>query len=220
MVVLAVVSLCVPVEAGYYLAGEFNGWNAGSDEMTDNGDGTYSLTITGLTDGQRGEFKVTQGNWDWSTPGPNSWYYADVLGEVTVTFTPTPVADGWSPTENRIAVSTDNGNWSVAGDFNGWNNSDAASVMNDIGGGVYMLSLNLSAGDYYFKPVYFGTWDSLSADGRSENTGNMHVITAIGQETVNIYLDELNGAVKVDVVPEPATMGLLALGGLLLRRRK
>ena len=220
LMALVVAAMTVPANAGYYLAGEFNGWNPGSTEMMDNGDGTFSYTITGLTAGERGEFKITEGNWDWTTPGANSWYYADSTGSVTVMFTPTPADDGWSPSENRIGLATDSQPWTVAGSFNGWNNSDAASAMTNMGNGLYMLTVELEAGTYEFKPVVTGTWDSMSWDGRSINTSNCSVTTTEGMETVNIYVDDLTGAMKVEVVPEPATLALLGLGSVVLARRR
>jgi hypothetical protein len=91
------------------------------------------------------------------------------------------------------------------------------------GDGTYKLSLTLAPGTYYFKPVVTGTWDSLSVDGRSVNTSDMSVTTTEGFQVVNFYVDDLNGAVRTEVIPEPATMTLLALGSVLLtaaRRRK
>lgn len=205
-----------------YVAGDFNGWDAGANPMIDNLDGTYSLSITGLEGGQRQEFKITDGTWASNYPGPNSWYYADASGNITITFNTNVVSDGWQPEQYRLGLSTDPGTWTVAGDFNGWNNADPATAMASLGGGIYMYSQTLTAGTYYFKPVVTGTgtWDSISIDGRSVGTANMSVTTTPGLEVVNIYVDALNGTVKTEIVPEPTTMLLLGLGSLLAIRRK
>ena len=220
LMVLAVVAICVPVEASYYVAGGFNSWGVDSDIMTDNGDGTYSLTVTGLDAGYRSEFKITDGTWTNAVPGANSWFYADENGEMTITLDTNTYADGWNTDTNRIILSDAPTTWTIAGDMNGWSNSDTASAMTDLGNGIYLYSATLAAGTYYCKPVVTGTWDSIGWYERSINTSNLSITTYEGMEDVNIYVDALNGTVKVEMIPEPATMGLLGLGGLLLRRRK
>ena len=219
--VLAAALIAVPANAGFYLAGEFNGWTADGLEMMDMGGGIYSATVTGMTAGARYEFKVTDGSWSWSIPGPNSWLIANSVGECDITLNAnSSIGDGWSPDTNRIGVSTDPGTWTIAGDFQGWDNANPATAMTDIGGGIYMLSVNLAPGTYYAKAVMTGTWDSISWDGRSVNTANQEIVTTAGQETVNFYVDALGGAFKVEVIPEPATLALLGLGSLVLSRRR
>ncbi len=222
--VLAIAGLVAPASASYYLAGQFNGWNAAGNEMmeTSSGSGIWSLSLTGLEPGQRQEFKVTNGSWDWNYPGANSWFYADAAGSITITFNTNIVSDGWLPEQYRLGLSAPI-NWTIAGSFNVWNNAAAEGAMTAQGDGTYKLSLTLAPGTYYFKPVVTGTWDSLSVDGRSVNTSDMSVTTTEGFQVVNFYVDDLNGAVRTEVIPEPATMTLLALGSVLLtaaRRRK
>jgi hypothetical protein len=212
--------LVIPTRADYYLAGEFNGWTSNGNLMSDNGDGTYTATVTGLTAGARYEFKVTDGTWDWTHPGPNSWLFADGSGQVTVTFNSNWVDDGWEPALYRIGLSTDPGAWTLAGILD-WDNANPAAAMTSLGGGMYLWSQDLAAGTYEWKAVVTGSWDSISWDGRSTNTSN---ITLVLEEaaTVNFYVDALGGMVKAEVVPEPASMALLGLGSLLIsiRRRK
>jgi len=218
LVVLAVLGLVVPVNAAYYVAGDFNGWNAAGNVMTDNMDGTHSVSLSNIGAG-RHEFKVTQGDWSWNYPGPNSWLFTDASGNVTITFNTNTVSDGWNPAQYRIGLNTDPGTWTVAGSFQGWNNANPATAMTAQGGGVYMLSQTLAAGEHWFKPVVTGSWDSISDDGRNVNTNNMYLNLA-SASVVNIYVDALIGKVKAEVVPEPATMALFAIGSLFLARRK
>ncbi|MBM4104550.1 MAG: PEP-CTERM sorting domain-containing protein [Planctomycetes bacterium] len=217
LVVLALLGLVVPVNAAFFVAGDFNGWNASGNVMTDNMDGTHSVSLSNVAG--RHEFKVTQGDWSWNYPGPNSWFYGDGSGNVTITFNTNTVLDGWNPGQYRIGLSTDPGTWTVAGSFQGWSNNNPATAMTAQGGGVYMLSQTLAAGEYWFKPVVTGSWDSISDDGRNVNTNNMYLNLA-ADSVVNIYVDALVGKVKAEVVPEPATMALFAIGSLFLARRK
>ncbi len=219
LMVLVVLVLAAPAGAAYYLAGEFNGWTSDGQLMTDNGDGTYTATITDLGAGARYEFKVTDGTWDWSHPGPNSWLFADAAGQVTVTFNENVISDGWNPTQYRIGLSTDPGAWTIAGSFQGWDNANPATAMTSIGGGIYMLSQTLDPGDYYWKAVVTGSWDSISWDARSVGTSDTYLQITETSE-VNFYVDAFAGTIKAEVVPEPATMALLGLGSVVLLRRK
>ena len=193
LIVLVVIVLAAPVNAAYYVAGEFNDWDPAGQLMTDNLDGTYSATVTGLTAESRYEFKVTVGDWGTSYPPSNAWLFSDSSGNVDITFNTNVVSDGWQTEQYRIGLNTDPGTWNVVGDLNGWNNNDASMVMTDQGGGIYALTgQSFTAGTYWWKGVDF-------------------------------YVNALDGTLKADVIPEPATMTLLGIGSLLLtsvRRKK
>jgi hypothetical protein len=217
-----VLMLVVPANAAYYVAGDFNGWNPAGNLMTETAAGSGIWTVDLSNVPGRHEFKVTIGDWSTNYPASNSWFYGDASGSVTVTFNTNSMSDGWDPAQYRIGLSTPL-SWTITGGFNGWWNADPATAMTPLGGGLYVFSATLPAGYYEFKPVVTGTWDSLAADGRTGNTANMSITTTAGFEVVNFYVDDLRGAVRVEVIPEPATMSLLALGSLMLtsiRRRK
>lgn len=186
--------------AARYLAGEFNNWNpAAKDQlMTDNGDGTYTATLSGLALNSRYEFKITDGTWGWSFPGANSWLYTDDKGGVTITFNENTVNDGWMPIQNRLGLSTDPGRWTIAGSFQGWDNANPQTAMSSMGCGLYQLQQTLDPGSYEWKAVVTGSWDSISTDGRSINTANAALTVKPGEENVIFYVDALAGTVGIN----------------------
>ncbi len=232
LMVLAVVGLAVPASATYWVGGE---------PMTDNGDGTHSVTLTGLGAGAHYDFNiyddVSLETWP---SGANSWFYADGGGSITIGFNTNTVIDGWLPAQYRIGLSTDGNNvgWVIAGSFGeplgpglpDW--SLTGIVMNAMGGGIYEVELALPLGGgpswtpntdtYAWKSVVYGTWDSISEDGRSVNTANAMIQVLPGWEGARFTVDAYTGVVKAELIPEPATCLILGLGivGLVMRRRR
>jgi hypothetical protein len=201
------------------LAGDFNGWDAAANPMNDLGGGLWDYTITGVGAGTYQQFKVTDDTWGSTAPAANSWYSADGAGEVTITFNTNVVSDGWLPEQFRVGVSTEPGAWSLVGDFNSWNNADPAQAMTDLTGGIYAITQIMAAGNWNLKPVATASWDGIGTDGRSIDAWNYNLVLASPTE-VTVSVDAFAGTMKVDVVPEPATMALLGLGAMLIRRKK
>lgn len=212
----------------YFIAGDFNGWNAAGNAMTETslGSGVWQVTLNMSTG--RHEFKVTQGSWGTDVPTTgNSWLYTDGSGNVTLTFDANTHADSWAPAGGRIGVNVDPGAWTAVGDWQGWVNNNVATAMTSIGGGVYELSYLIgTAGSYSYKAVNTGTWDAIGSDSRSVNANNLGFTTTDANQTVNFYVNALSGAIKVEVmpVPEPSTLALCGLSGLatlfVIRRRR
>jgi hypothetical protein len=226
LIVLAVLGLAVQVHAAYYIAGDFNGWTATGNLMTETSGGVWSATLSGITPG-RHEFKVTNGTWTLSYPTANSWFYPDASGNVTITFNTNSVSDGWQPAQNRIRLSTDPGVWTIAGNFGPlgsplyWNSANPDMAMTSMGGGIYMFSKIFSTSSYQFKPVVTGTWDSIAADARSVGTANMNLTTTANFEAINIFVDSFGGTVSVggepanvphDPTPAKSQTGVLISG--------
>jgi len=215
LLVLAMIALTVPAMADYYLAGDFNGWSANGNIMSDLGGGIYQTTLQGV--GGRHEFKVTMGDWsnNWPWSG-NSWFIGDANGNITITFdTNDNSADGWKGGWGRIGVSNDPGTWTAVGDWQGWNNVNPTTAMTSIGGGVYTCSATLDPGTHYYKAVMTGSWDAIGNDYRSINADNIAFDVTAEKPVAIFYVNALKGVVKVETtaIPEPASF--LALGTML-----
>jgi hypothetical protein len=210
-----------------HVAGDFQGWDPGANPMIETfpGSGIWAASFTGLGAGARHEFKITDGTWNNSFPGPNSWLYADGSGGVTIWYDINTYADGWSPTTERLALSTDPGTWTAVGDWQhfvgggDWDNANPATAMAPQGGGIYKLQATLPPGNYNWKAVVTGSWDSISWDNRSVNTANWGFTTDAVNDTVVFWVNSFAGTAKYDLVPEPAALLGLGLLGLVLRRR-
>ncbi len=208
--------IAAPAMADYYVAGDFNGWNAAGNVLTDMGGGIWQVDLTGVAG--RHEFKITQGDWSNNWPGTgNSWLFGDGLGNVTLTFNANDVQDGWRGNWGRIGTSTDPGTWTAVGDWQGWNNS--GNSMTPIGGGVYQFQQVLAPGMYQWKAVVTGSWDAIGDDFRGINSNNTAFEVTAGNPTAVFEVNALTGAERVYTTPEPVSM-LLVLAGLPFLRRR
>lgn len=191
----------------YFVAGDFNGWNASSDQMT-GGPSQYDFTITGQTPDAYGQIKVTDGTFDHTWPGNNVVVRYDSTGSVTVHFYPGNSGDGWLPLANRVGYE-DTGNlaWGVAGSFNGWDGTQ--SLLPSIASGVYSNSIDIAtAGNYEFKfqsPA--GSWDHIYFGSDFGNGGsNGSYSTTNSPQSVPFVLDVAKGRFLVgNLAPPPVT---------------
>ncbi len=236
LVIISAISVAGLVCAGTittpYVAGSMDGWagpNSYTMTETSLGSDIWEATVSGLVANSRHEFKVTDGTWGTTYPGANSWLIADGAGDITITYDGNLYADGWSSTTDRIGLSYDPGTWTAVGSFQSqvggadWDNANPATAMTDQGGGIYSLTItDLAEGDYDWKAVMSGTWDAISWDSRNVNAANWAFSTTATQNDVTFSVDAINGITKLEVIPEPATLGLIGLfgAGLLLVRRK
>ena len=115
------VTLATPAFGGQiatpYVAGSHQGWDENANPMTETfaGSDIWTATFSGLGANARHEFKITDGTWANNLPGPNSWFYADGLGNITITYDGNTYADGWSPSVDRLGLSTTGGSWNAVG---------------------------------------------------------------------------------------------------------
>jgi hypothetical protein len=161
--VLTMLSMAVFAEGTtYYLRGSMNNWGANAgNAMTDNGDGTYSITME-LAAGSY-EFKGAVADWSWSCPsGSNAKITLDDAN--TVTFILDPSANTLTYTLASGEVKID---YYLRGDMNGWTAGDD-NKMTDNGDGTYSITMELAAGTYGYKAaVADWTWSCPSGDNAS-----------------------------------------------------
>jgi len=220
LLVLAILAIAAPAMADYYLAGDFNGWDAAGSIMTDLGGGVWQANLGSV--GGRHEFKVTDGTWSNNWPGSgNSWFVGDGSGNVTVTFNANDIQDGWRGNWGRIGTSTDPGTWTAVGDWQAWNNT--GNSMTAIGGGVYQYQQVLAPGWYQWKAVITGSWDAIGDDFRGINSNTTWFEVTAGAPVAVFSVNPTAGIIKVETVPEPSSLLALVAGlplvGFLRKRR-
>jgi len=196
-------------QAQWYLAGDFQGWNASSTPMNPGPNaGEYSYTITGGTQGGTVNCKVTDGTFNNTWPSQNMVVHYDQNGNITVHFWPGTATDGWAPYANRVGYddpgnlsdSPSGGNvgpWGLAGGFDSWDGTQAELPLNPgMGAGVYSNSIVVAtAGSYGFKfqnPA--GSWsDIYFGQDFGNNNNNGSFATTTSPQTLPVVLDLPNG---------------------------
>lgn len=206
----------------YYVRGDFNGWTNSTDPMIDMGGGMYSYTVTGLTPGVGYEYKATVDDWSFNAPGSNAKTPADAAGEINVNFFPNNVwADGWMPDAKPRLGWQDPGtfDWELVGDMNGWAGG-AAWYLTDMGNGLHVGEFALNAGTYQFKFRQQGDWAYSIGDDLGNAAANNSLTVANDGDIYRFEIDLPNGRWRTTLVPEPATMIVMLLGGLFTLRRR
>ena len=214
---VAIALMVSPALGDYYLAGDFNGWNAAGNVMTDLGGGVWQANLSNV--GGRHEFKVTIGDWSQNWPGSgNTWFIGDGAGNVTITFNANDIQDGWRGNWGRIGTSTDPGTWTAVGDWQNWNNT--GNAMTSLGGGIYQYQQTLAPGWYQWKAVVTGTWDAIGDDFRGVNANTTWFEVTAANPIAVFEVNALAGIERVYTIPEPASLALLLCGLLALVRRR
>ncbi len=203
----------------YYARGEFNGWGLGN-VLTDLGGGLWHGMVGGLNPGQEYNYKIAVEDWSRSWPGSDGRVPADGAGEIHFNFFDIASwSDGFFPNDRERVGYEDPGQfaWDIMGSFNGW--SGPVVLLNDMGSGLYSGQYIVpDPGNYEFKFRKDGDWSISIGDDFGNAAMNIPVETTVGNEVLTFDLDLPNGRWRV--VPEPATIALLALGCLCAIRRR
>ena len=151
----------IEVVIDYYLRGGMNNWTATEDnKMTDNGDGTYSITMK-LEAGTY-EYKGAVADWSWSCPsGANAKITLEA--DDTVTFTLNPAKSTLTYTLASGAAKVD---YYLRG-ITSWDATDA-NKMTDNGDGTYSITFALEAGSYEYKAAVADWSWSCPAEGNAQ----------------------------------------------------
>lgn len=168
----------------WYVTGDFNGWNECDEDyrMEANGDGTYTFVID-ILEGYHA-MRVTNGTWEVSIGGDGrdgNLEFTTGEGELTVVFDKTACTITLSGADVVIGSPPTVSEWYVAGDFNGWEECDANYLMSEEENGIFLLIMDITAGDHSLR-VTNGTWDvNYGGDGID---GNVDFHTDDGKLTV------------------------------------
>ena len=201
------------------LVGELNGWNNASLPMFDDGthgdllggDGVFTLDHA-VPNAGRSEWKAVEcGNWGKAFPGDNAWLNTAAANQtVKFTFdTNDHTGDAglplWPKTNIVNAWDVLPAAFTAVGDFQGWNNANAATAMTAMGNGWHLLTTPIAAvGNHIGKVTTTGSWDAFGKDGRSKNAGNMDFITTVANQATQVVLDGRSGPAKSCPCPRPS----------------
>ncbi len=209
-----------------YLAGEFNGWNATGEKMTDpDGDGVYTVTIP-LAPGRYQYKFVVDGQWH---QDPNNPEETDdgFGGHNSVVIVPAGVEKIDASSSGRAESEQGGGqatgetvgmrsvefhytpvisgvtNVFLAGTFNDWN--DSATRMTDTDGdGTYTVTLLLAPGTYQYKFVVDGQWhqDPDNPQGTDDGYGGQNSVLKVDASFQSVDIEPGDGRIyTADIEP-------------------
>ncbi|MBQ8860109.1 MAG: hypothetical protein IJ015_02080 [Ruminococcus sp.] len=160
LTMLLATMLIAPLSASaattYYLRGTFNNWEENSSYiLTDNGNGTYSITVS-LEAGTH-KYKVAKDGWNWSVPSQDATLTLTEPSLVQFTMNPTAY------TVSAKQVTAPTADVFVRGTWNDWEASEPK--MAALSNNCFYQTVTLPAGTHEYKiAVEDWTWAVPSGD--------------------------------------------------------
>ncbi|QQE12968.1 PEP-CTERM sorting domain-containing protein [Planctomycetota bacterium] len=222
----------------------------GNEMTDVDGDNIFEITFTDLTATDVHGYKVLNGaSWDNQITTANQhaevaadgtltiYYDSNIVNEEVdtkfvagwdngyTTFTAVSSPTSVPPAAPNTAPAALPDSWTVAGGFQGWNNNNPETAMTNIGGDIWELEFAVAeAGDHGWKAVKTDSdWSTQIGDighkTPDQEPGNINFTTTEADQIVTFRIDAANGLFAT-VIPEPASLALLGLGGLMLLRRR
>jgi len=201
-----------------------NGQPTGAQGLSTTEDGAYYLN--GTTSDAQLLAVSREVDWKWAVTSEDEWYkaaYHDKTAGLAATYFDYPTSSNTAPGQDMADASGNNANYytapyvypidsgkyfTVAGEFQ---NSDSPYGTFDQGGNVWEWNEAIITGSY---PILRG-----GSFNHYDFVGSLHA--AIRLDSYGPSSEGDNIGFRVSEVPEPATMSLLALGGLgMLGRRR
>ncbi|MBQ7345324.1 MAG: starch-binding protein [Oscillospiraceae bacterium] len=202
-----------PVPEVYYLRGDMNGWDT-SAPMTDNGDGTWSITM----DLEVGTYEYKAGLEDWSVAYPADANATVIvssacavtfvlnLNDGTVTATGAGVGEPEPVVVEKYVIAGSAGLCGAEWDYT----VEAGNTMTAGADGIYRITYtNIGAGAYEFKIVAINSDDTVTWIGDSEGNNFSFEVEYLA-EMVEIEYDPATGDYGIAIVeaeqptePEP-----------------
>ncbi|MBN1826993.1 MAG: hypothetical protein JW958_12085 [Candidatus Eisenbacteria bacterium] len=187
--------------------GDWSNGDALTDMADPEMDGIYSVTLTATADftaGGGSGYQVVgvSGSWSPQYPGDSNIPISFVTSDVVEFFLDTNPMVGWSPESNAAydgSLLAAGHTWAAVGDWQGWDPSNVATQMADIGGGVLRVQVYFDSGmlgTHEYKCAANGGWDlQAGVNGYGSNSGTWSFeVTQEGW--VGFYLHE-SGRIKV-----------------------
>jgi hypothetical protein len=220
---LSVGAMTMTASAAVYIPGNFNGW-VDTTQMTESppASGIYTYAVSGQAAGSFQQFVLAAdpGYANKYIPSGDQWLTANGSGAVTIGLNTNTISDGWFPAANRVTSDAPESAWTAVGDWQGWVNNNPTTAMTFVSGGIYSYTAVIAPGSYQYKAVNTGSWNAIGSDSRSVNAGTLGFTTDAVNNQVTFLVDAAAGTIRVDVVPAPASMALLGLGGFIAARRR
>lgn len=205
-VCVAIVPISASAATTYYLRGSFNGWGATDEyKLTDNGNGTYSITVS-LPAGTH-EYKMAVEDWSWSVPNQNA---SITLAESSmVQFTMNPTAY----TQSAKVVTAPTAAVYLRGSFDGemWPAKEE-NKLQSIGNNNFALVKTLPAGTHEYKfAVSDWSWSTPSGDNAKlslskESQVLFEVSTLTGSYNATVLTGDTKNIYKFDEAQENITI--------------